>query len=157
MKGNLWQPSVQPCLPHTMFNLEFIKDNSSSGLGVYCRYQHMRALHQAVPRNHLLQARSAMTSHQIAMTVCNKRSGGSAVKAGCQSLGLTRPMATVQRPVDGADITCWPSFWDSCLLRWMIWQSDNFADEERSFVHLWWWPRCQRAIAKTCVPARTHY
>lgn len=94
------------------------KGNSSRGDGDSCRCQHTKDHQQAVPRSLLLQARPAMTSHQIPIAARNKRSGASAVKAGCQSQGLIPPMATVQKPVDGADTTCWFPIWDSCLPRY---------------------------------------
>lgn len=94
------------------------KGNSSSGIGDCCRCQHMKDRQQAVPHSLLLQARPAMTSHQIPIAARNKRSGASAVKAGCQFQGLIPPMVTVQKPVDGADITRWLPIWDSCLPRY---------------------------------------
>ena len=59
---------------------------------------------QALLHNHP-QAKLAMMCHQMSMTVRNRRSGASAAKAGYRSQDLTCLMATVQRPVDAADIT----------------------------------------------------
>ena len=62
-------------------------------------------LRRAPPHNLLLQAIPAVTSHQINMTVLNKRNGGSAAKAGSVFQDPTCLMAIVQRPAAGVDIT----------------------------------------------------
>lgn len=62
-------------------------------------------LRRAPPLNLLLQATPAVTSHQMNMTVRNKRNGESAAKAGLLFQDPTCPMATVQRPAAGVDFT----------------------------------------------------
>lgn len=115
--------SVRPC-QHTQLKCPLLSSTTAAAqvvmvcTGDCCRCQHMKDHQQAVPHRLLLQARPAMTSHQIPIAARNKRSGASAVKAGCQYRGLIPPMATVQKPVDGADIIRWSPIWDSCLLRY---------------------------------------
>lgn len=59
----------------------------------------------APPHNLLLQAIPAVTSHQMNMTVRNKRNGESAAKAGLVFQDPTCPMATVQKPAADVDIS----------------------------------------------------